>query len=94
MFAGRYDDGALLLTTAISFADLGLADPLLRAIADAGYHHADAHSGAGHPHVLAGGDLLAAAAQTGTGKAGRLRLPILNRLLATLTQRTAGRPRS
>ena len=93
MFAGRYDDGALLLTTAISFADLGLADPLLRAIADAGYTTPTPIQAQAIPHVLAGGDLLAAA-QTGTGKTAGFVLPILNRLMATpLTQRAAGRPR-
>ena len=93
MFAGRYDDGALLLTTAISFADLGLADPLLRAIADAGYTTPTPIQAQAIPHVLAGGDLLAAA-QTGTGKTAGFVLPILNRLLAApLTQRGAGRPR-
>ncbi len=81
------------MTTAISFADLGLADPLLRAIADAGYTTPTPIQAQAIPHVLAGGDLLAAA-QTGTGKTAGFVLPILNRLMATpLAQRAAGRPR-
>lgn len=37
MFAGRYDDGALLWTTAISFADPSWLIPFACVIADAGY---------------------------------------------------------
>ncbi|MEY3673281.1 MAG: putative ATP-dependent helicase [Pseudomonadota bacterium] len=64
---GRHDDGAVLLSTMTTFADLGLADSLLRAIADAGYTAPTPIQAQAIPRVLAGGDLLAAA-QTGTGK--------------------------
>ncbi|HSI94705.1 MAG TPA: DEAD/DEAH box helicase, partial [Methylophilaceae bacterium] len=51
----------------IKFADLGLAEPLLRAIADAGYTIPTPVQAQAIPQVLKGGDLLAGA-QTGTGK--------------------------
>ncbi|MBV8049360.1 MAG: DEAD/DEAH box helicase, partial [Paludibacterium sp.] len=51
----------------ISFADLGLAEPLLRAVADTGYTTPTPIQQKAIPLVLQGGDLLAAA-QTGTGK--------------------------
>ncbi|MCB1917069.1 MAG: DEAD/DEAH box helicase [Rhodocyclaceae bacterium] len=74
-----------------SFAGLGLADPLLRAIADAGYRTPTPIQSQAIPLVLAGGDLLAAA-QTGTGKTAGFTLPILHRLAAA-GARKAGRPR-
>ena len=76
-----------------TFADLGLADPLMRAIADAGYTTPTPIQAQAIPRVLAGGDLLAAA-QTGTGKTAGFTLPILHMLLAKpLEVRQAGRPR-
>jgi ATP-dependent RNA helicase RhlE len=55
------------LDTSITFASLGLAEPLLRAVGDAGYDHPTPIQAQAIPRVLEGGDLLAAA-QTGTGK--------------------------
>jgi len=93
LFADRHDDGAVLLSTSITFADLGLADPLMRAIADAGYTVPTPIQAQAIPRVLAGGDLLAAA-QTGTGKTAGFTLPILHMLLAKpLELRKPGRPR-
>mgnify|MGYP000010467345 FL=1 len=81
------------MSTTITFADLGLADPLMRAIADAGYTTPTPIQAQAIPRVLAGGDLLAAA-QTGTGKTAGFTLPILHMLLAKpLEVRKAGRPR-
>jgi len=81
------------LNTQISFASLGLADPLLRAIAESGYTHPTPIQAKAIPLVLAGGDLLAAA-QTGTGKTAGFTLPILQRLSQQpLAERKAGRPR-
>ncbi|WP_312854417.1 DEAD/DEAH box helicase [Paludibacterium denitrificans] len=51
----------------LTFADLGLAEPLLRAVADTGYTTPTPIQAQAIPQVLQGGDLLAAA-QTGTGK--------------------------
>ena len=72
----------------ITFADLKLAQPLMRAIADAGYTHPTPVQAQAIPLVLAGGDLLAGA-QTGTGKTAGFTLPILQRL----TEKPAASPR-
>ena len=81
------------MSTEIHFADLGLAQPLLRAIADAGYTVPTPIQAQAIPLVLANGDLLAAA-QTGTGKTAGFTLPILHRLSeAPLENQRPGRPR-
>ncbi|MDO9106822.1 MAG: DEAD/DEAH box helicase [Methylovulum sp.] len=61
------------------FSTLGLSDPLLRAIADAGYTTPSPIQTQAIPAVLQGHDLLAAA-QTGTGKTAGFTLPLLHRL--------------
>ena len=61
------------------FTTLGLSDPLLRAIADAGYTTPSPIQAKAIPAVLGGHDVLAAA-QTGTGKTAGFTLPILHRL--------------
>jgi ATP-dependent RNA helicase RhlE len=63
----------------MSFSTLGLSDPLLCAIADAGYTKPSPIQSQAIPAVLQGHDLLAAA-QTGTGKTAGFTLPILQRL--------------
>lgn len=84
---------SFLLSTTIQFADLELAKPLLRAIADAGYSAPTPIQAQAIPHVLAGKDLLAAA-QTGTGKTAGFTLPILHLLLSKpAALRKPGRPR-
>ena len=81
------------MSSSVQFADLGLADPLLRAIADAGYSAPTPIQAQAIPHVLSGKDLLAAA-QTGTGKTAGFTLPILHLLLGEpAAQRKPGRPR-
>ncbi len=65
----------------MSFATLGLADELVRAVADLGYVTPTPIQTQAIPAVLAGGDLLAGA-QTGTGKTGGFTLPILQRLIS------------
>ncbi|MEQ1591458.1 MAG: DEAD/DEAH box helicase [Thiobacillaceae bacterium] len=81
------------MTTEILFTSLGLAEPLLRAIADAGYTTPTPIQAQAIPQVLAGGDLLAAA-QTGTGKTAGFTLPILHHLLTREVQSPKpGRPR-
>ncbi|SAI10219.1 ATP-dependent RNA helicase [Bordetella trematum] len=83
----------LLLSTYSSFADLELADTLLRAIAETGYTAPTPIQAQAIPQVLKGGDLLAAA-QTGTGKTAGFTLPILHRLMQNKpAKRTPGRPR-
>lgn len=74
------------------FADLGLAEPLLRAVADNGYTIPTPIQTQAIPLVLKGGDLLAAA-QTGTGKTAGFTLPLLQRLAAEPSRR-AGHPRA
>ncbi len=61
------------------FTSLGLSDPLLRAIADAGYSTPSPIQAQAIPAVLEGNDVLASA-QTGTGKTAGFTLPILHRL--------------
>ncbi|MDF9392173.1 MULTISPECIES: DEAD/DEAH box helicase [Methylococcus] len=75
-----------------AFADLGLAQPLLRAVSEAGYVRPTPIQAQAIPLLLAGGDLLAAA-QTGTGKTAGFTLPILHRLLEKQVPRRPRRPR-
>ncbi|QJD30785.1 DEAD/DEAH box helicase [Methylococcus geothermalis] len=75
-----------------AFADLGLAQPLLRAVSEAGYVNPTPIQAQAIPLLLAGGDLLAAA-QTGTGKTAGFTLPILHRLLENQAPRRSRRPR-
>jgi len=63
----------------MSFNELGLAEPILRAVAELGYTVPTPIQRQAIPAVLAGGDLLAGA-QTGTGKTAGFTLPILHRL--------------
>ena len=77
----------------ITFASLNLAEPLMRAIADAGYTKPTPVQAQAIPLVLAGGDLLAGA-QTGTGKTAGFTLPILHLLSAKpAANPRPGRPR-
>ncbi|CAM3985740.1 DEAD/DEAH box helicase [Bordetella muralis] len=81
------------MTATVSFADLGLADPLLRAIAETGYTAPTPIQAQAIPQVLKGGDLLAAA-QTGTGKTAGFTLPILHLLMQNKPAlKGPGRPR-
>ncbi|MCA8928372.1 MAG: DEAD/DEAH box helicase, partial [Alphaproteobacteria bacterium] len=62
-----------------TFDDLGLAEPILRAVAAEGYSHPTPIQAQGIPAVLTGRDLVGIA-QTGTGKTAAFVLPILHRL--------------
>ena len=59
------------------FADLGLDEQILRAIADAGYTQPTAIQAGAIPMVLAGRDVIGIA-QTGTGKTASFVLPMLH----------------
>jgi superfamily II DNA/RNA helicase len=63
----------------MTFASLGLIDPLLRTLETLAYHQPTPVQKQAIPAVLAGRDLMAAA-QTGTGKTAGFALPILHRL--------------
>jgi ATP-dependent RNA helicase RhlE len=63
----------------MTFAALGLIDPLLRTLAELGYETPTPVQAEAIPAVLKGRDLLAAA-QTGTGKTAGFALPLLQRL--------------
>ncbi|SPE33613.1 RNA helicase [Burkholderiales bacterium] len=72
----------------MSFANLGLSDALVRAVADAGYITPTPIQSQAIPVVLSGADLLGGA-QTGTGKTAAFVLPILQRLSTTAPAPTA-----
>lgn len=59
------------------FSDLGLSEPLLRAIDEMGYKHPTPIQAQAIPFVLAGRDVLGVA-QTGTGKTASFTLPLLD----------------
>jgi ATP-dependent RNA helicase RhlE len=67
------------------FTDLGLAQPLLAALAKEGYERPTPIQAQAITPVMAGRDLLGIA-QTGTGKTAAFALPILHRLAATPKQ--------
>ncbi len=67
------------MTTTVTFNDLGLAEPILRALAEEGYTAPTPIQAQAIPEVLAGRDLLGIA-QTGTGKTAAFALPILHHL--------------
>ncbi|CAG1001773.1 ATP-dependent RNA helicase DDX31/DBP7 [Burkholderiales bacterium] len=73
----------------MSFKSLGLAEALVRAVAELGYHTPTPIQTQAIPVVLAGGDVLGGA-QTGTGKTAGFVLPLLHRL-HTLPRRVASR---
>jgi ATP-dependent RNA helicase RhlE len=66
----------------VTFEDLKLIEPLLRAVREEGYLEPTPIQEKGIPHVLAGRDLLGCA-QTGTGKTAAFALPILQLLYNT-----------
>lgn len=70
---------------ALTFSDLGLGDPVLKALKEVGYETPSAIQAATIPSLLSGRDVLGVA-QTGTGKTAAFALPILSRL--DLAQKT------
>ena len=65
----------------MTFNELNLSAPVLRAVAQAGYESPSPIQAAAIPPVLAGRDLMGCA-QTGTGKTAAFALPMLDRLNA------------
>jgi superfamily II DNA/RNA helicase len=59
------------------FADLGLSEPILRAVAEKGYLHPTPIQAQAIPAVLSGRDVMGVA-QTGTGKTASFTLPMLD----------------
>jgi ATP-dependent RNA helicase RhlE len=76
----------------MSFENLGLIEPLLKAVQEAGYSTPTPIQAQAIPAVLAGGDLLAGA-QTGTGKTAGFTLPLLHKLSTTPGAATGGNKR-
>jgi ATP-dependent RNA helicase DeaD len=65
--------------SAITFRDLALSDPVLRALTDVGYEAPSPIQAATIPVLLSGADMLGQA-QTGTGKTAAFALPALTRI--------------
>ncbi|MGE5475587.1 MAG: DEAD/DEAH box helicase [Bacteroidales bacterium] len=74
----------------MTFTELGLAEPLIRALDAEGYSHPTPIQAQAIPHLVEGRDVLGIA-QTGTGKTAAFALPILHRLDA---DRRRAAPRS
>ncbi len=76
------------------FASLGLAKPILRAIARANLSTPTAIQALSIPRILDGEDILASA-QTGTGKTASFALPIINKILLNpVGNQKPGEPRA
>jgi ATP-dependent RNA helicase RhlE len=76
------------LAEVIDFHSLGLAAPLLQAVADTGYTIPTPIQAQAIPLALTGADLMAGA-QTGTGKTAAFTLPILHKLLPLASASTS-----
>ena len=76
-----------------TFADLGVAEPLLRALTTEGYTAPTPIQARAIPQLLAGRDLLGIA-QTGSGKTASFALPILQRLAADPRRASSKRMRA
>jgi len=72
----------------MTFASLDLSEPILRALADAGYDTPTPIQAQAIPPVLDGRDLLGCA-QTGTGKTAAFAVPVLDRLSRPTTAKKA-----
>ncbi|MGL6109655.1 MAG: DEAD/DEAH box helicase [Rubrivivax sp.] len=72
----------------MNFTDLGLVEPIVRAVHEHGYDTPTPIQAQAIPTILSGADLLGGA-QTGTGKTAGFTLPMLQRLMATPAQRDA-----
>jgi len=79
MSAPTSPDAAAADTPSVKFTDLGLPEPLLKALSDVGYESPSPIQAATIPPLLGGRDVLGQA-QTGTGKTAAFALPILARI--------------
>jgi ATP-dependent RNA helicase RhlE len=77
----------------MSFNDLQLADPLLRALREEGYETPTPIQSMAIPEALAGRDVFGSA-QTGTGKTCAFALPILHRLATDADDRRGRSPKA
>ncbi len=77
----------------VTFADLGLAEPLLRALHAANYAHPTPIQARTIPLLLQGRDVLGIA-QTGTGKTAAFALPVLQHLAASNERALPKSPRA
>lgn len=68
-------------TQTVTFADLGLAENILKAVTEAGYTIPTPIQAEAIPHIAMGGDVTGIA-QTGTGKTAAFVLPMIQRLSA------------
>ncbi len=64
----------------VTFAALGLSEPVLRAVSDAGYREPTPIQAQAIPLILKGRDIIGLA-QTGTGKTAAFTLPVVDRLI-------------
>ena len=78
---------------ATPFTDLGLAEPILRALQAKDYTQPTPIQAQAIPYLMQGRDLIGVA-QTGTGKTAAFALPILHRFAATPAPATPRRPRA
>lgn len=72
----------------LAFSVLGLAEPILRAVAEMGYTQMSPIQAQAIPVVLSGRDVMGAA-QTGTGKTAAFTLPLLQRMLPHASHSTS-----
>ncbi len=72
----------------MNFTDLGLVEPIVRAVHEHGYDTPTPIQAQAIPTILSGADLLGGA-QTGTGKTAGFTLPMLQRLMTTPAVRDA-----
>jgi len=83
--ADQIEDEAQTEPAAMTFSDLGLSQPVLKALKEIGYETPSAIQAATIPTLLGGRDVVGMA-QTGTGKTAAFALPIIDRL--DLSQKT------
>ena len=75
-----------------NFNELGLIEPLLKAIEELGYEHPMPVQEEVIPHLLTGDTDLVALAQTGTGKTAAYGLPLLQKILSNSTKTLSNSP--
>ncbi|MBS1582615.1 MAG: DEAD/DEAH box helicase [Bacteroidetes bacterium] len=74
----------------VPFEQLGLIEPILKALQQEGYTHPTPIQAQSIPYLLEGRDLLGCA-QTGTGKTAAFAIPLLQRMITNAPQQPGGR---